>query len=1151
MATIIFYDAQFPCDGAAPDEAALAELRRSCRVVAAAGLAEALDAEDAGTFVHLHGPYFPRDAWPAISRHLGSGKGWIHAGGAPFKRPVGLTADGWIPEPEMTAYHQELHIHEALAADGTRAAVLRHNPERPLLAGSEGLFDIGDTYGLVLHVTHERDQLNQATGSSGPMNARIQPLLVGVSEDGREVTAPVVLLEHYRGEFAGGRWLLANQRLTARFWSGGGAEALVEWAAYCDAGVTELWLKPSYAAYHAAETPHLTVQAQRIAPAADGGRAREPEEWRLRIALRRRGAPEREAAEAKGMLEQDQAAEALKAVGRERAAEGMTAIERDQAAEAVKAVGRDQAAEAVKAVGRERAAEGMTVIERDQAAEAVTALKHDRAAVESLPDRGDEAFAGNAPLWEEELTLSVGGEIAYMTFVAPAALAPGSYAIACEAVSASGERRLLHQGFWCYDRELLRRGAPLAAGRDYFIKDGKPFPVVGMTYMASDTGRKFINLPNPALWDREMATMKRAGINWIRTGMWSAWRHLMFEDGHASEEQLRAIDAFILTAARHGLEVTFTFFAFAPEAWEGRNPYLDPRSVEAQKRFIAAVVSRHKDTSNVQWDLINEPSLFDPTRIFTGPRALHDKFERQAYSAWLRQRHGTIERLQARWNMTPTELPDFEAAEPPEQTDIAFDIHDVKKLKKNGRWLDYTLFTMDMHNRWVEALSATIRSLTPGHLVTVGQDEALGRGPRPSPFMYAQSVDYTNVHTWWLNDQLLWDGLFGKDPGKPTLIQETGIMYVEMPDNRAKRTEEELRNLLERKYAYAFAGGSAGAVHWLWNTNYYMDNVCESNIGALRADGTEKPEADVSYDFGRFIGRIADLFEERELADIAVVFPYTNDFSSRRFACEATQSLTRVLAYDMKVPFYGISELHLDSLAADKPRLIIVPSAHSFSDEALDQLLGHVEIHGGTLLFTGPIGLDAYWKPTTRAAEAVGTAYRLTNLSREEQVRIAGRTYRASFGDRKIGQLSKEVVPGADRDGWNRTAELLVRPLGAGKLLWCPLPLELNERTDTLQALYAAALEQAGAGSGAMVWEAGGDHPGVYGTRLTFKRGSLYVFISESGADCEVAIADGESRYRFTLPSERSVLFATDAQGELIAAYRDVAVARSEPSGAR
>jgi hypothetical protein len=105
----------------------------------------------------------------------------------------------------------------------------------------------------------------------------------------------------------------------------------------------------------------------------------------------------------------------------------------------------------------------------------------------------------------------------------------------------------------------------------------------------------------------------------------------MFVDGHAYEEVFRAIDAFILTAKRYDLEVTINFFAFTPETWEGVNPYLDPRSVEAQKRFISAIVSRHADTRNVHWDLINEPSMFDPKRIFQqGPRSSHDRFERQA-----------------------------------------------------------------------------------------------------------------------------------------------------------------------------------------------------------------------------------------------------------------------------------------------------------------------------------------------------------------------------------------------------------------------------------------------------------------------------------------------------------------------------------------
>lgn len=181
-----------------------------------------------------------------------------------------------------------------------------------------------------------------------------------------------------------------------------------------------------------------------------------------------------------------------------------------------------------------------------------------------------------------------------------------------------------------------------------------------MTYMTSDVARKFLFLPNADVWDRDMAQMRKAGINWIRTGIWTAYRNIMQVDGHASEEVLRAIDAFLLTAKRHELQVTFTFFSFTPETWEGTNPYLDPRSVEAQKRFIRSIIARHRTTTHVDWDLINEPSMFDPPRIFSdGPSSARDKYEHAAFSAWLEERHGDITLLQERWNMTPLELPDL------------------------------------------------------------------------------------------------------------------------------------------------------------------------------------------------------------------------------------------------------------------------------------------------------------------------------------------------------------------------------------------------------------------------------------------------------------------------------------------------------------
>jgi len=737
-------------------------------------------------------------------------------------------------------------------------------------------------------------------------------------------------------------------------------------------------------------------------------------------------------------------------------------------------------------------------------------------------------------LWTGTTVMNNSRELSFSRIIVPITIEAGYYEVICNAQSDSGETRILRQGFWGWDEQLLSQGEPITVDRDYFRKNGQPLPIVGMTYMTSDVARKYLFMPNASVWDKDMAQMSKAGINLIRSGIWTSYRNIMYIDGHPYEEVLRAIDAFILTAKKHELELTFNFFAFTPEAWEGVNPYLDPRSVEAQKRFIAAIVSRHVQSTNVHWDLINEPSMFDPKRIFKGPQTLKDPFEKQAYVEWLQERHGSIRLLQQRWNMTPAELPDFASIVPPEASEINFHFQDMVHAKKGTRWLDYTLFTMEMHNRWAQQLTETIKSIQPKHLVTVGQDEGLG-DQRPSPFFYAEAVDYTTVHSWWLMDQLVWDGIFSKDTFKPNLIQETGIMYVETPDGRAKRSELELRNILERKYAYALSTGGAGAVQWLWNTNFYMDNINESNIGALRADGTEKPEADVSYDFGRFIQESAAYFEERKLEDIVAVFPYSNDFSNRKMAVDATSKLTRVFNYELKVPFRAVGEYHLDSLTKESPKLIIVPSAHNFSEGAFNNLISHIEAHGGTLLMTGPIGIDEYWKPVSRLTETIGQT-QLANVVREERMELNDTNWPVSFGANRIAQVNKEIVIG---EGQDDSAKVKEYAIGKGHLIWCNVPIELNERSEPLVALYRHALAAAGVNE-ELTWLQGGELPGIYGRKLAFRDGALMIFVSEYGYDAEIEVIDPVtgSTYRFMLEKERSVLFMIDAGGQVVSTYR-------------
>lgn len=51
----------------------------------------------------------------------------------------------------------------------------------------------------------------------------------------------------------------------------------------------------------------------------------------------------------------------------------------------------------------------------------------------------------------------------------------------------------------------------------------------------------------------------------------------------------------------------------------------------------------------------------------------------------------------------------------------------------------------------------------------------------------------------------------------------------------------------------------------------------------------------------------------------------------------------------------------------------------------------------------------------------------------------------------------------------------------------------------------------------------------------------MYIFVSEFGQDQTIEIVDPLTHvsYKFTLESERSVLFATDMQGQILKVYRD------------
>jgi len=140
----------------------------------------------------------------------------------------------------------------------------------------------------------------------------------------------------------------------------------------------------------------------------------------------------------------------------------------------------------------------------------------------------------------------------------------------------------------------------------------------------------------------------------IRTGWWTGWDKFFDETGQPYERTLRTIEAFLMTARKHGLPVQFNFFAFLPEVLAGTNPYLDPEAVRKQQTLISTVAARFHEVPWLIWDLINEPSI--SKRLWT-MRPNDDWIEAEKWNEWLAKKYPDREALAAAWNVPLASVP--------------------------------------------------------------------------------------------------------------------------------------------------------------------------------------------------------------------------------------------------------------------------------------------------------------------------------------------------------------------------------------------------------------------------------------------------------------------------------------------------------------
>jgi hypothetical protein len=208
------------------------------------------------------------------------------------------------------------------------------------------------------------------------------------------------------------------------------------------------------------------------------------------------------------------------------------------------------------------------------------------------------------------------------------------------------------------------------------------------------------------------------------------------------------------------------------------------------------------------------------------------------------------------------------------------------------------------------------------------------------------------------------------------------------------------------------------------------------------------------------------------------------------------------------------------------PKLIILPSTKGLTPGAWDAIRAKVSA-GATLLVSGPFDGDAHFHSTGREKQT-GLAYETAPLTvREEFMKFPGGDERLSYGGDKTTYLDRAVLP--DKSLWAEKA------LGRGKILFSPLPLELNDNLQTIGDVYRYAMKSAGV---TPAYTTALQDPGILICPTRYPRATLYALTSESGQTA-VSFTDQKSGKQFTgtLDPGRSALVLIGQDGAALASY--------------
>ena len=700
-------------------------------------------------------------------------------------------------------------------------------------------------------------------------------------------------------------------------------------------------------------------------------------------------------------------------------------------------------------------------------------------------------------------------------------------------------------GFYKYSNKniqtILSNVTPLyldlSQSTDFCMQNGKPFPMHGTTYFVTDNYQEcFVNF-NTFQCDADLRELKSAGFNILRSGIWKLFLTFYDNEGNIKEKSLRALEAYFLTAAKYGFPVQFVMGSTIFNNWDFskcpiHNPEMKSKVVNAFRCFA----ERFKSWPNVSIDIINEPS-YSRAGTWTLGRPSGDKYEKINWIKWLKKKYqDDISKLRYAWGVNSDKVKTFESAYLPKPHQFSRIYYRTEHYIEFAFLTDFFAFARESFSGWVAEIFNIVKSYAPKMIVIMGRDESI-RIPSLQDEAYNGNIEFINWHQWSKNSIVFIEYFLNKVRNLPCCGQELGVYQYETPRGMKRFSDIGYSYILERKLLYSLGNW----IQWQSFNNPYKKELSENSLGLCRADRTETAGMEITRLLTRIENKMSQfmLARNENTTEILTLHPTNYYFSvDNIIASQGVRNHVIALHYHLKMQSDMVME-HLfnkeNISQTGNPKLIILPAAQLLSNDAWNLLVDYIK-DGLTVLISGNINTDVYWRKSDRLGK-LGINTRTIPINSGEKIRIKNRYYSVSF--RKATDYC-DPSHAIDKTVYanEKYNTVKVFAIGKGKLIHCPIPMELTDSIEPLCKLYQFAINESGITNKICKIKNNTLKPNLLFYPVSYKACTVYTLVNEGNDDfIEFTDLSSNAKVKIFVNAQRACKIWISKNGQLLGAY--------------